>query len=204
MCPKESHPAKRSQGGGCVPNRTQIVCLHEGKKGRSIDPLFIRTLIKKLDPAWIRPWPGNSVIRTVDCGGRSTLIAKLPEELKAAEKAGGKITVMVWADVDDKMVSPDALKAAFWAECQRTCISPDRFREVVFALAEDRIENWIEFLNTGSTDESREGPRVKDREAVQAARKLAELCSQGAAVSKMPASLQWACNNWRTLKQRMS
>ena len=31
-------------------NRTQIVCLHEGIKGRSIDPVFINALIKALDP----------------------------------------------------------------------------------------------------------------------------------------------------------
>jgi hypothetical protein len=179
------------------------VCLHEGNKGRSIDPLFIRALIKKLDPAWIRPWPGNNVIRTVDCGGRSTLIAKLPTEIKAAEQAGGETTVMVWADVDDNMASPDALKAAFWTECQRVGVSRERFEEVIFVLAEDRIENWIEFLNSGSTDETREGPRVKDSEAVQAARRLAELCSGGAAVPNLPASLQWSCQNWRTLRARM-
>ncbi len=184
-------------------NRTQIVCLHEGNQGRSIDPLFIRALIKKLDPAWIRPWPGNNVIRTVDCGGRLTLISKLPTEIKAAAQAGGNTTVMVWADVDDNMASPDALRAAFWAECQRAGISPERFEEVVFALAEDRIENWIEFLNKGSTDESREGPRAKDSEAVQAARRLAELCSKGAAVPNLPASLQWSCQNWRRLRERM-
>lgn len=131
-------------------------------------------------------------------------MAKLPEELKANENAGGKTTVMVWADVDDDMASPDALKAAFWAECKRAGTDPDRFEEVMFALAEDRIENWIEFLNTGSTDETREAPRVKDPEAVKAARKLAELCSQSAAVSNMPASLKWSCQNWRRLKKRMN
>ena len=76
-------------------NRTRIVCLHEGKKGRSIDPLFIRALLKRLDPAWIRPWPGNNVIRTVDCGGRSTLIATMAKELKATGQVGGKTTLMI-------------------------------------------------------------------------------------------------------------
>jgi hypothetical protein len=131
-------------------------------------------------------------------------MTKLPIEIKAAAQAGGNTTVVVWADVDDNMASPEALKAAFWTECQRMGITHDQFEEVVFALAEDRIENWIEFLNTGSTDESREGPRVKDFEAVQAARRLAELCSQGATVPNMPASLQWSCQNWRALKERMN
>ena len=54
-----------------MPSRTQIVCLHEGKKGRSIDPIFIRTLLKTLDLAWIRAWTGNNIIRPIDCGGRN-------------------------------------------------------------------------------------------------------------------------------------
>ena len=187
-----------------MPNRTQIVCLHEGKKGRSIDPLFIRTLIKKLDPTWIRPWPGNNVIRTEACEGRSTLIAKLPREIRAAEQAGGNTTVIVWADVDDNMESPEALKAAFWTAAQAAGISPDQFGRVVFVLAEDRLENWVEFLNLGTTDESREGRRVKhDREAVEAARKLAQLCLSGAGIPNIPSSLEWSCQNWHRLKARM-
>ncbi|MFN5626796.1 MAG: hypothetical protein ACK5DM_22820, partial [Planctomyces sp.] len=47
-------------------NRTQIVCLHEGKKGRSIDPVFINTLIRALDPPWLRPTKGSNLIRLVD------------------------------------------------------------------------------------------------------------------------------------------
>ncbi len=185
-------------------SRTQIVCLHEGKKGRSIDPLFIRTLIKKLDPSWIRPWPGSNVIRTVDCGGRSTLIARLSGEIKAAEQAGGNTTIVVWADVDDNMQSPEALKAAFWTVAQAAGISFDQFNRVVFALAEDRLENWVEFLNSGTTDESREGPRVgKDREAVEAARKLAQHCASGASIPGIPPSLDWSCRNWRALVARM-
>ena len=65
-------------------SRTQIVCLHEGEQGRSIDPIFIRSLLKALDPAWLRPWKGNNMIRTISCGGRSDLIAKMPGELRVA------------------------------------------------------------------------------------------------------------------------
>ncbi|MCI0536157.1 MAG: hypothetical protein L0Z50_13105 [Verrucomicrobiales bacterium] len=184
-------------------NRTQIVCLHEGRKGRSIDPLFIRALIKKLDPAWIRPWPGNNVIRTVDCGGRTTLIADTPKELKAADEAGGNTTLMVWADLDDDMESPEKLKDEFWAVAKAAGITAEEFGRVVFAFAKDRLENWVEYLNSGVTDESTEGPRVKDAEAVKAARKLAEMCLQGAPIPNIPASLEWSCQNWRALKARM-
>ena len=184
-------------------NRTQIVCLHEGKKGRSIDPLFIRTLIRKLDPAWIRPWPGNNVIRTLGCGGRSTLIEAVAKELKVANQAGANTTLIVWADVDDNMESPEKLKQTFWAAAQRDGITEAQFAQVVFALAEDRMENWIEFLNSGNTDESREGPRVKDAEAVKAAKLLADLCLRGASIPNIPPSLQWSCSNWRALVDRM-
>jgi len=165
--------------------------------------MFIRVLVKKLDPAWIRPWPGNSVIRLEDCGGRSTLIARMAAELKSCQSAGGNTTLMVWADVDDNMDGPENLKAEFWAAAQAAGITRDQFDRVVFAFAEDRIENWIEFLNTGTTDESVEGPRVKDPEAVKAARKLADLCSSGAPIANIPPSLDWSCRNWRALVQRM-
>ena len=184
-------------------NRTRIVCLHEGKNGRSIDPLFIRALLKRLDPAWIRPWPGNNVIRTVDCGGRSTLIATMAKELKAAGQVGGKTTLMIWADVDDDLESPEKLKALFWAAAQTEGIAPDQFGGVVFAFARDRLENWVEFLNSGATDESREGPRVKDPDAVKAARILGDLCLKGAPIPNIPPSLEWSCRNWRALVERM-
>ncbi len=188
-----------------MPSRTQIVCLHEGEKGRSIDPLFIRTLIKALDPSWIRPWPGNNVIRPVDCGGRKALIARMPVELKQCLAAGAKTTLMVWADVDDDMEGPEALKREFWNKAQEAGITPEQFDQVVFVFAKDRIENWVQFLETGSTDESIEGPRVKhDRQASDAAKKLASLCLSGGAIQAIPESLEWSCRNWRALKARIN
>jgi hypothetical protein len=187
-----------------VPNRTQIVCLHEGKKGRSIDPLFIRTLIKKLDPSWIRPWPGNNAVRTEAKGGRSELIKAMPVELKRCIDAGGTNTLVVWADLNHDLADGNALKAAFWSEAQQQGITHGQFDQVVFAFAKDRIENWIEFLNSGTTNEAEEGRRVKhDREAADAAKKLAEHCSRGAPIQNIPPSLAWSCQNWRTLVDRM-
>ena len=187
-----------------MPSRTQIICLHEGKKGRSIDPLFIQTLIKKLNPAWIRPWPGNNVIRTIGCGGRSSLIDELPQEIKNAQQAGGATTILVWADVDHDVDDPDALKAAFRTKALECGVSAGQFERVVFAFSKDRLENWIEFLNTGATDETMEGPRVKDSEAVRAARKLADICLGQVAVPVLPPSLEWSCRNWRALRERMN
>lgn len=153
---------------------------------------------------WIRPWPGNNVIRTVDCGGRSTLIAKMAQELKAAEEAGGDTTLMVWADLDHDMADGESLKNEFWRQAQQHDISRTQFDQVVFVFAKDRIENWIEFLTTGATDESLEGPRLRHgRDAADAARLLAEHCRRGAPIPNLPPSLDWSCRNWRALVARM-
>ena len=192
-------------GGGFVASRTQIVCLHEGEKGRSIDPIFIQALLKALDPAWIRPWTGNNIVRAKDCGGRKALIEEMPKQLKICLDAGGKTTLMVWADVDDDMADCEALKNEFWKVAEQKGITRQQFDTVTFIFARDRIENWIEFLLTGATDEAREGPRVKHgRQAADAARKLAEMCRQGAPIANIPSSLEWSCQNWRNLKRRMS
>lgn len=195
-------PVRRSHGGGRMASRTQIVCLCEGKKGRSIDPVFINKLMKCLAPSWLRPWSGSNAIRIVPCGGRGKVIAKMPEELRGCLEAGADTTLMVWADLDDDRSDGDSLKADFWEEAQRNGISRQDFDRVVFIFAKDRLENWIEFLERGDTDESQEGPRVEnDRAAADAARRLAEFCKSGKPLDKIPPSLQWSCKNWRALVQ---
>lgn len=186
-----------------MPSRTQIVCLHEGEKGRSIDPIFIRILLKALDPAWIRPWKGNNIIRSKDCGGRSSLIAKMPEELRTCLEMGADTTLMVWADLDHNMDNGQQLRQAFWTCAEQNGITQDEFDTVVFVFAKDRLENWIEFLLTGSTDESQEGPREKDGKRVaEAARRLAQRCTEQHG-PQLPPSLDWSCQNWHRLVERM-
>lgn len=185
-------------------SRTQIVCLCEGTRGKSIDEVFINRLIKSLDPGWLRPWGGSNTLRLVPCGGRKAVIEKMPEDLQSCLKAGGQTTLMVWADCDDDRADGNALKADFWKESQQHGISKADFDRAVFIFAQDRLENWIEFLLTGNTDETKEGPRVKsDRDAADAAKKLAEFCRDGQQVAGMPPSLQWSCKNWRALVERM-
>jgi hypothetical protein len=53
------------------------------------------------------------MIRPVDCGGRSELIARMPEELKTCIEMGGDTTLMVWADLDDDMESGNQLRRSF-------------------------------------------------------------------------------------------
>ena len=185
-------------------NRTQIVCLHEGKRGRSIDPVFINTLIKALDPPWLRPTKGGNLIRFVDCGGRKELIERMPAELRACLNAGADTTLMVWADVDDDKENCDQLKDEFWNTAQVAGISSEQFAQVVFAFAKDRLENWIQFLHTGSTDETVEGPRIKhNRDVADAARSLAKRCLTQTSGPPLPTSLVWSCNNWKRLVARM-
>ena len=185
-------------------SRTRIVCLCEGKKGASIDPVFINRLMKSLRPSWLRPWSGNNVIRLVSCGGRKHVVKKLPAELAGCLDEGGDTTLMVWGDCDDNCDDGEALRELFWQEAKRQEITKEQFNRVVFIFAKDRIENWIEFLTTGITDESKEGPRVRhNREAADAAKKLASMCSENRAVDNMPPSLEWSCKNWQALVKRM-
>jgi len=132
------------------------------------------------------------------------VVERTPKELQGCLEAGSDTTLMVWADCDDNCSDGEALKAHFWKEAQRQGITQAQFDRVVFIFAKDRIENWIEFLMTGNTDESKEGPRVKhNRIAAEAAKKLADFCKAGKSVDGMPPSLQWSCRNWRALVERM-
>ena len=183
-------------------SRTQIVCLCEGVKD-SIDAVFINRLLRTLKPKWVRP-DGNNFVRITPCGSRKALIEEMPGELRSCLGEGGDTTLKVWADCDDNCADGKALQELFWHEAQRQEITKEQFDRVVFIFAKDRIENWIEFLKTGSTDESREGPRVNhNREAADAAKKLASMCKNGESASNMPPSLQWSCKNWQALVNRM-
>jgi hypothetical protein len=128
----------------------------------------------------------------------------MPSELKACVEAGGITTLMVWADMDDDIENAEQLQSMFWVTAQKEGITEDQFDQVVFVFAKDRLENWIEFLRTGKTDEQREGPRVKnDKEVADAARLLADRCQGKAKASTNPPSLEWSCQNWRKLVARM-
>jgi len=112
---------------------------------------------------------------------------------------------MIWADMDDDREDGDALKRDFWEECERWGIDRDEFDQLVFAFAKDRLENWIEFLQTGSTEEGREAPRIHDNTQVrQAARTLANRCLRNDSDPPLPPSLEWSCQNWRKLTRRMA
>lgn len=186
-------------------NRTQIVCLCEGKEGNSIDPIFINRLMKSLKPSWIRP-QGSNMVRIKPCNSRSDVIKRTPKELESCLNAGSDTTLMVWADCDD-CADGDALKELFWKEAEKQEVSREDFDTIVFAFARYRLENWIQFLQDGSTDENNKGPRLpKNKQgplAADAARKLAEKCQAGHGIPNIPPSLEWSCKNWRALVDRM-
>jgi hypothetical protein len=118
---------------------------------------------------------------------------------------GGHTTLMVWADLDHDMANGDELKAKFWTVAQEAGISKEEFDQVIFVFAKDRIENWIQLLLTGKTDEMREAPRLKhDRPVAEAARELARRCKSGDPDPPLCPSLMWSCQNWRSLVKRMN
>ena len=128
----------------------------------------------------------------------------MPIELKLCLNAGGDTTLMVWADLDDDLESGDQLQSKFWTAAEAAGITSNEFAEVVFIFAKDRLENWIQFLLEGSTDESAEGPRVNNNRMVaEAAKLLAERCKQQSTHPPLPPSLECSCKNWRQLVQRM-
>jgi len=128
----------------------------------------------------------------------------MPEELRICLEMGADTTLMVWADLDHDMDDGDQLRQAFWTSARQNGITKDEFDTAVFVFAKDRLENWIEFLLTGSTDEAREGPREKDgRRVAEAAKSLAGRCKGQLRGAPLPPSLNWSCENWRRLAERM-
>lgn len=185
-------------------SKTQIVCMHEGTRGGSIDPVFINALLKKLKPSWVRQAEGSNIARLKPFRGRAELIEEMPKQLKACLTMGGHTTLMVWADCDHDHTNGNDLKATFWQKAEEAGISSAEFEKVVFVFAKDRLENWVEFLAAGNTNESQEGPRVQSgRAAADAARKLADHCLSGAPIPNIPPSLEWSCKNWRALTASM-
>jgi hypothetical protein len=128
----------------------------------------------------------------------------MPQELKNCLEAGGTATLMVWADLDHDMNDGEQLRGRFWTEAKAAGITSEEFDQVVFAFAKDRLENWIQFLATGATDESQEGPRVRhNRHVADAAVALATRCQGQAKNPPLPPSLAWSCGNWHRLVERM-
>ncbi|MCA9268762.1 MAG: hypothetical protein KDA41_09845 [Planctomycetales bacterium] len=184
-------------------SRTELVCLCEGEKGASIDPVFINRLIRNLKPAWLRK-TGSNFIDIRPQGGRRSLIRAFPNELRLCMNQGANTTLMVWADLDDDMKDGEQLVEEFRKAAVADGISDDDFKKAVFIFAKDRLENWIEFLEKGATDEAVEGPRVlSDRRARDAAKTLADRCAKQQAEPPLPPSLLWSCRNWRRLVERM-
>jgi hypothetical protein len=128
----------------------------------------------------------------------------MPEELQTCIRMGADTTLMVWADLDDDMDDGNQLRQKFKEKARQDGIADNDFDRVVFVFAKDRLENWIEFLLTGSTDEAQEGPRVKNGKTVAtAAKKLVQICRGQPQGVQLPPSLNWSCQNWHRLVARM-
>lgn len=182
-------------------HRTQIICLHEGEQGKSIDPVFASSFIRYFDPTWLRPFK-FSKIRTIALGGRSQVMRAVPQELKKCESAGADVSLVVMADIDEDP-SPEVLKSKFWQEAQKMGISKELFEKATFIFPRKCLENWVEFLIDGKTDEARTGKPIDDNTKVRtAAKKLAGICKEQKPIA-LPQSLEWSCANWHALTKRM-
>ena len=187
--------------------RTQIVCIHEGKKD-SVDLVFANAFLKAYNPGWLRPYtkpPMTGIVDFKPYGSKSVLLQNFPQELKNCIARGSDTTLIVLADIDDKLKNGEELKKAYWETAQEAGITREMFDKAVFIFPKDRIENWIQYLSTGVTDENTEGPRVKNnREAKDMARHLAEKCRRPQQIREtFPPSLEWSCHNWKNLVERM-
>jgi len=187
--------------------RTQIVCIHEGKKN-SVDLVFVNAFLKAYNPGWLRPYTIPPTTRIADfkpCGSKSELVQKFPQELKNCIRRGSDTTLIVLADIDDELENGEELKRKYWETAQNAGITQEMFEKAVFIFPKDRIENWIQYLSTGVTDENTEGPHVKDnREARDMAQHLANKCLHPQQTREtFPPSLEWSCRNWKKLVERM-
>jgi hypothetical protein len=185
-------------------SRTELLCICEGTNAKgSVDHVFVRQLLKKLSPSWVRTTEGRKAPRVIPAGGRNEVINQLYHEMTLMTGRGASFTLMVWADLDHDQPDPDRFASQIREGAKGHGIPEDAFDNVVFVFAKDRLENWIEYLLTGKTDEGIEGPRVEPVVAAEAARKLADLCERGAPVDALPPSLKWSCDNWHALKRRL-
>ncbi len=178
--------------------RAQLVCLREGKQ----DIVFVNAFIKAYDPSWLRPHKSGNVYFE-KCNGKTELLQKFPQVLLNCAKRGADTALIVLADVDDDCDSCEELKKKYIKAAKDYGIDDGLLKSVVFVFPKDRIENWIQFINDGVTDEAIEAPRVKNEVAVAAARKLADMCKTNIDDGQFPTSLKWSCKNWRRFVGRM-
>ena len=179
--------------------RTEVVCILEGDFG-STDHIFASAFKKKLNPKWLRP---TCKVRFEPCGSRNNVISRFSDELKSCIRRGSESTLIVLADVDDDCIDSEELKMKFWDKAKDAGVTHEMFEKAVFIFPKDRIENWIQFLNTGVTNENIEAPRVTRDEARAAASKLVEMYRNNSDTTNLPPSLTWSCQNWKKLTDRM-
>jgi hypothetical protein len=184
--------------------RTQIICIHEGMEGRSIDPVFANAFLKTYNPEWLRPFATGKA-RFIACGSKAELQQRFPQELKNCNSMGSDTTLIVLADIDE-LETGGQLKNLYWETAEKNGITREMFEKAVFVCPKYQIENWVQYLSTGDTNENTEGPRVgnDNRKVRDMAQVLAKKCRQTQQTKvSLPPSLEWSCHNWRILVERM-
>ena len=181
---------------------TQIICIHEGVDN-SVDRKFAQAFLKQYKPSWVRPGKNNKGWQFESCGDNTNLLKQFPRYLDLCSRRGGHTTLVVLGDLDHSHKNGDELKEKYWKAANAADIKREYFDQVIFIFPKDRIENWIEYINMGHTNEEIEGPRVSIEEARKAGKALAVRCKSSQALQNIPLSLAWSCNNWQQLVRRM-
>lgn len=170
--------------------RVQIVFLCEDSQHQSFGLAFLGELT------------GIRNIETVRAGSRANVINRFPKELKALRsRSGSALVVMIDADKD----SVSDVRQIIDQKLAQTGEPPVRVKDLVFVASPKwRIENWIQYLREGHTDESKQGPRLdKENSCREDAKRLFESCIGNVALLQAPESLESACAEWKPFRNRI-
>jgi hypothetical protein len=170
--------------------RVEIVFLHEDTQHQSFGTAFLNkiTRVRRIEP--------------VRMGRRSMLVNDFPRQLKAVRSRGGKAALVVLIDADHDSVQEirEVLDRRL-KEADMPTISPED--PIFIAIPKWRIENWIEYLRTGDTDEAAQGARLIDEASARPlAAKLHETCLNGPPLASPPPSLEQACTEWQRFRAK--
>ena len=116
-------------------------------------------------------------------------------------RPGTALVVLIDADRDSVETIRRLLDDRLKQEQMNALSSEDR---VFIASPKWRIENWIEYLKTGKTDEKSQGPRLDDEGSARTlALDLHRKCLVKSPLLNVPPSLGKACEEWQLFRTKL-
>lgn len=171
--------------------RVEIVFLHEDTQHQSFGTAFLNQIktMRRIEP--------------VRKGSRALLVQDFPRQVKAVRSRGGAAALVVLIDADRDSVDKvwNILNDRLKQEGMSVISSSDL---IFIASPKWRIENWIEYLRTGATNEELQGPRLEDEgSAREDAGSLYQMCVTRALPPNPPPSLKAACEQWLAFRDKL-